>query len=119
MSTSLPAPADDVRSAVRLTVATLRQALDRDWEAKAGSLEWTCWETVEHIADNLFFHAAQLGPGTPAADQSVPFAWARHRPGAGHGRVRRWPTLLWATGRAELPGHPRPADWDYQDTESH
>ncbi len=33
------------------------------------------------IADNLFFFAAQLGPRVPATDRSVPFAWARHRPG--------------------------------------
>ncbi|HEX5120814.1 MAG TPA: hypothetical protein VFW65_37000 [Pseudonocardiaceae bacterium] len=79
--TSLPVTADDVHSAVRLTVATLGEARNADWDARAGRLEWTCWETVEHIADNLFFHAAQLGPGTPGTDRSVPFAWARHRPG--------------------------------------
>ncbi|HEU5421719.1 MAG TPA: hypothetical protein VFV41_28840 [Streptosporangiaceae bacterium] len=206
--TSLPAAAADVESAVRLTTATLGQAQDMDWmawDAKAGPLEWTCWETVEHIADNLFFHAAQLGPRIPATDRSVPFAWARHRPGgpglvifadraagpaglvqvvdacgallvamaattppevrAYHdigvldtggfaaisiaetllhmhdvaaglglawappaglcGRVLdrffpdapadtgRWETLLWATGRAELPGRPRRTEWDY------
>lgn len=73
--------AADVADTVRLTVATLGQARDADWEAMAGPLAWTCWETVEHIADNLFFHAAQLGPGNPATDRSVPFAWDRHRPG--------------------------------------
>jgi hypothetical protein len=203
--TSLPAIAADVRSAVRLTIATLGQAQDMDWDAKAGPLDWTCWETAEHIADNLFFYAAQLGPRIPSTDQSVPFAWARHRPGgpglvifadraagpaglvqvvescgallvamvattppevrAHHdagvldtggfaamsiaetlvhmndaarglgltwappadlcGRVLarffpdapadtdRWVTLLWATGRAELPGRPRLTEWQY------
>jgi hypothetical protein len=79
--TSRPVTAADVDSVVRLTVATLGEARNVDWDAKAGPLEWTCWETVEHIADNLFFFAAQLGPRIPATDKSVPFAWARHRPG--------------------------------------
>jgi hypothetical protein len=73
--------AADVESTVRLTVATLRAARSRDWEAKAGPLEWTCWETTEHIADNLFFHAAQMAPGSPSTERSVPFAWARQRDG--------------------------------------
>ena len=73
--------AADVEHTVSLTVATLREARDADWEAKAGPLEWTCWETTEHIADNFFFHGAQLGPRRPSTDTSVPFAWAQHRPG--------------------------------------
>ncbi len=27
-----------------------------------------------------------------------------------------WLTLLWATGRATLPGHPRPATWRWNGT---
>jgi len=72
--------AADLEQTVRLTVATLGTALDANWEAKAGPLEWTCWETTEHIADNFFFHGAQLAPGTPSTEKMVPFAWARHRP---------------------------------------
>jgi len=198
--------AADVAGTVRLTVATLGEVRDADWDAKAGPLAWTCWETVEHIADNLFFHAAQLGPQVPATDRSVPFAWAQHRPGgpglvifadraAGpDGLVRvvdacgallvsmvrttpstvrayhdegvldaegfaaltigetlvhmndvaeglglawtppadlcdrllarffpdaptdtdRWATLLWATGRGELPGRPRITEWQWR-----
>jgi hypothetical protein len=72
--------AADVEHTLRLTVATLRQARG-DWAAKAGPLEWTCWETAEHIADNFFFHAAQVAPGQPWTDRSVPFAWNRQRDG--------------------------------------
>lgn len=173
------------------------------WDAKAGSLEWTCWETVEHLADDLFSYAAQLGPQSPPSDTHVPFVWSRKQTGGpanvifgdraagpagllqvleacgtlltavvrttspavrSHhvfgladpegfaamgvvetlvhlhdvteglgldwepdadlcGRVLtrlfpdaptgtpRWSTLLWATGRAELPGHPRLTSW--------
>jgi hypothetical protein len=73
--------AADVEHTVSLTVATLRAARGGDWEAKAGPLEWTCWETTEHIADNFFFHAAQMGPRTPSTDRPVPFDWNQKRQG--------------------------------------
>ncbi|SEQ35337.1 hypothetical protein SAMN04487983_1004232 [Streptomyces sp. yr375] len=189
--------------AVRLAVAALRSADGADWDVNAGSLEWSCWETVEHLADDLFAYAAQLGPEKPPLDTEVAFVWSRKRPGgpsnvifadraagagglvqvleacgalltamvrtaapgvrAHHGfgvsdaegfaamgvvetlvhlhdvaeglgvgwtpdaglcdRVLarlfpdaptgtdRWPTLLWATGRGEIPGHARLTRW--------
>jgi hypothetical protein len=198
-----PVTADDVRFAVQLAVAALRAAPAAHWDAMAGSLEWDCWETVEHLSDDLFSYAAQLGPETPPLDGAVPFAWTRRKPSGPANvvfadraagptgllqvleasgallaaivrttppRVRayhsfgvadpegfaamgvvetlvhthdvaeglsvawappadlcyralsrlfpdaptdtdRWHTLLWATGRAELPGRPRLASW--------
>ncbi|OQR64989.1 hypothetical protein B6E66_05885 [Streptomyces maremycinicus] len=189
--------------AVRSAVAVLRGAEAADWDARAGSLEWSCWETVEHLADDLFAYAAQLGPRGGPSDTEVPFVWRAQRPGApanvvfadraagaaGLARVLeacgalltamvrtspagvrahhvfgaadpegfaamgvvetlvhlhdvaeglgvrwepdpglcdrvlarlfpdapsgtgRWPTLLWATGRGELPGHARLTRW--------
>ncbi|MER5927670.1 hypothetical protein [Streptomyces mirabilis] len=44
-----PVTADDLDLAVQLTVAVLREAPPAAWEGKAGSLEWDCWETVEHL----------------------------------------------------------------------
>ncbi|MFE0677325.1 hypothetical protein [Streptomyces sp. NPDC058867] len=79
--TRSPVTADDVDLAVRLAVAALREAPPDAWEAKAGSLEWDCWETVEHLSDDLFAYAAQLGPGTPPLDGEVPFVWENRRPG--------------------------------------
>ncbi|MFD4600504.1 maleylpyruvate isomerase N-terminal domain-containing protein [Streptomyces sp. NPDC058464] len=200
--------ADDLDLAVQLSVAVLREAPPAAWEGKAGSLEWDCWETVEHLSDDLFAYAAQLGPKTPPLDREVPFAWERRRPGgpanaihadrtagpagllqvleasgallvamvrttpprtrahhvfgasdpegfAAMGIVETlvhtydladglglawdppadlcsrvlvrlfpdapsstdpWPTLLWATGRAELPGHPRLTTWRWDGT---
>jgi hypothetical protein len=203
-----PVTADDLDLAVRLAVDTLRAAPPAAWEEKAGSLEWDCWETVEHLSDDLFAYAAQLGPRTPPLDGEVPIVWERRRPGgpanaihadrgagpAGllqvleasgallvamvrtaspHTRAHHvfgvsdpegfaamgivetlvhthdlaeglglgwsppgdlcarvlarlfphapsstapWPTLLWATGRAELPGHPRLTTWRWDGT---
>jgi hypothetical protein len=73
--------ADDLDLAVRLAVMTLRGAPSDTWDAKAGSLVWTCWETVEHLSDDLFAYAAQLGPKTPPMDGEVPFVWESRRPG--------------------------------------
>ncbi|MEV5982717.1 hypothetical protein [Streptomyces sp. NPDC052114] len=76
----LPVTPDDVTRAVRLAVAALREApAGADWSVKAGGLEWDCWETTEHLADDLFAYAAQLGPEHPPQDTEVPFLWYRHR----------------------------------------
>jgi hypothetical protein len=198
--------ADDVRRAVALAVDTLTAATDRDWTATtAGGLDWSCWETVEHMSDDLFTYAAQLGPSKPSVTTHVPFGWRQSRPGAPYltvfvepaegpaallevletcgamlaalvevvppdrmsfhnygpsnpsgfaamgvvevlahlhdvttglglewvppadlcaGALARlfpeapagfepWPTLLWCTGRADLPGHPAPTSWKW------
>lgn len=193
---------------MRLAVDALAQAPADAWDGAAGSLEWTCWETVEHLADDLFAYAAQLGPRKPPLTGEVPFVWESRRPGgpanavhadraadpagllqvleasgallaamvrttpadvrAYHGygisdpegfaamgivetvvhthdltaglglpwtppadpcarvlaRLFRdapadtepWPTLLWATGRGELPGRPRRETWRWDGT---
>jgi len=72
--------ADDLDTSVRRSLALLAGAADADWDVPAGTLTWTCWETAEHLADDLFFYATQLGPGEPPADDHVPFAMSRHRP---------------------------------------
>ncbi|CAM5692790.1 VOC family protein [Streptomyces badius] len=201
--TRLPVTADDVTTAVRLAVDVLAKAPADRWEARAGSLEWTCWETAEHLGDDLVSYAVRLGPRTPPMEQNLPFRWTSERPGGHDGllfvdrsagpagllatveargallasvvrttppEVRayhvysvsdpegfaamgvvetlvhahdiaeglgltweppaalcdralarlfpdapaggdRWAVLLWATGRAELPGHPRRTAW--------
>ncbi|WP_093272281.1 hypothetical protein [Saccharopolyspora shandongensis] len=203
-----PVTADDVDLAVRLAVGILRDAPPEGWGGKAGSLEWDCWETAEHLANDLFYYAVQLGPQSPPLDTHVPFALSQKRPDgpakflfadraagpaglvqvleacgallvamvrttppqvrAHHGagvsdpegfaamgvvetlvhmhdlaegfglawtppsalcsRVLArlfpeapdgadpWLTLLWATGRAELPGHPRLTTWRWAST---
>ncbi|MEU8824585.1 hypothetical protein [Streptomyces sp. NPDC048636] len=204
-----PVTADDLALAVRLAVETLRTAPPDVWDGRAGALEWDRWETAEHLSDDLFAYAAQLGPAAPPLDGEVPFIWESRRPGgpanaihadraagpagllcvleasgallvamvrtaspdtrAYHGygtsdpegfaamgivetlvhthdmaeglglgweppadlcaRVLArlfpdvpadvaapWPTLLWATGRTELPGHPRRTAWRWDGT---
>jgi uncharacterized protein (TIGR03083 family) len=52
--------ADDLDAAVSAVVAALRPAADRDWSAPAGTLEWDCWHTAEHVGDCLLSYAGQL-----------------------------------------------------------
>jgi hypothetical protein len=77
---SRPVTGDDVERAVQLALATLREGTGLDWTAEAGSLDWTCWETTEHMADDLFSYAGQLGVRNPPLKSHVQFKWSR-KPG--------------------------------------
>ncbi|MFJ8754692.1 VOC family protein [Streptomyces sp. NPDC102441] len=79
--TRLPVTADDVTLAVRLAVDTLATSPADDWRIPAGSLTWDCWETVEHLSDDLFAYAVQLGPRKPSLETEVPYRWAPDREG--------------------------------------
>ncbi|MFI0723059.1 hypothetical protein [Streptomyces sp. NPDC021224] len=76
-----PVTADDVTEAVRLSIAALREAPEDGWDAPAGDLTWTCWQTAEHLADDLFAYALQLGPERPPLTTHVPVTWHREFPG--------------------------------------
>ncbi|MDA2811642.1 hypothetical protein O4J56_13455 [Nocardiopsis sp. RSe5-2] len=82
-----PVTADDVDHAVQLALAALREAPDDGWDGKAGALDWTCWETCEHLGDDLFAYAVQLGPRNPPLEGEVPFIWESRRPGGPHNAV--------------------------------
>ena len=82
-----PVTAADVERAVALALAAIRMTADPDWQARAGTLEWDCWETVEHMSDDLFCYAAQLGPRKPPLKEPVPFACESRRPGGPAGAI--------------------------------
>jgi hypothetical protein len=52
--------ADDLDTAISSVVSALQPATSQDWSARAGTLEWDCWHTAEHIGDCLLSYAAQL-----------------------------------------------------------
>ncbi|MFG6201531.1 hypothetical protein [Nonomuraea sp. JJY05] len=72
---------EDVRRVVALAVDALRDADAHAWEAKAGTLEWTCWETLEHLADDLFTYAARFGLAKPPTSGLLPFRTSSDRSG--------------------------------------
>lgn len=53
-------PAEEVRRTSKLCRAQLEPHVDRDWTVPAGLLEWSCRETVAHIADALGFYTTHL-----------------------------------------------------------
>lgn len=63
-----------------MAITALGAAQEKDWSVPAGSLRWDCWETVEHLADSLFYYAAQLAPQRPPLSGPLPFAWEGRRP---------------------------------------
>jgi hypothetical protein len=51
---------DDLDTAVTCVVDALRPTVDQDWSAPAGSLDWSCRTTAEHIAQAHLHWATQL-----------------------------------------------------------
>lgn len=60
---------------------------------EGGFAGWDRWETVEHLSDDLFAQAAQLGPGSIVTERNDPQHCVNSQPGhrscraAGAGRV--------------------------------
>ncbi|GAA2742430.1 MULTISPECIES: DinB family protein [Kitasatospora] len=75
-----PVTADDLSATLRAALATLRPAVGAAWTTPLAPGGWSCWETVEHVADGLFGYAAQLAPAEPPQHDYVPLAWHRDRP---------------------------------------
>jgi DinB superfamily len=38
----------------------LSDLVEQDWSRRAGALEWTCWQTVDHMLDCLLSYAMQV-----------------------------------------------------------
>jgi hypothetical protein len=55
--------ADDLGVAIDCVVSTLRGGVDRDWTVRAGSLEWSCWRTAEHVGQVFTHYASQVAIG--------------------------------------------------------
>jgi hypothetical protein len=51
---------DDLLAAAAVSRAALESALDRDWSVRAGDLEWSCRQTLDHIVDALIYYAGNL-----------------------------------------------------------
>ncbi|MDA2804915.1 maleylpyruvate isomerase N-terminal domain-containing protein [Nocardiopsis suaedae] len=83
-----PVTADDLDRAVRLAVDALHGAPADGWGRNAGPVDWDCWETVEHLSDDLFAYAVQLGPRNPPVEGEVPITYASRRPGGPETTIR-------------------------------
>jgi hypothetical protein len=69
----------DVLRASALVRAAFGDVPDDGWSRPAGTLSWSCWETIEHMADDLFAYAGQIAPPDPPDDNYLPFVWSTQR----------------------------------------
>jgi hypothetical protein len=76
----VPVTADDVTLSVRLAVDALAAAR-AGWDGQAGEVTWTCWETAEHIADDLFAYAVEIARTTREEPGYAPFTLTARREG--------------------------------------
>jgi hypothetical protein len=53
-------PADEFAAVSSLTHEHLAQVVDRDWSVRAGTLDWNCSQTADHMVDCVFSYAMQL-----------------------------------------------------------
>lgn len=56
---------DNVLQAVSVCQGILRTALDCDWNRLAGTLEWTCRRTLDHMIDGAIFYSGQVANEAP------------------------------------------------------
>jgi hypothetical protein len=55
-----PITADDVDTVISCLMNRLRPAVDADWSVPAGTLEWSCWATAEHLGGVFAHYGSQL-----------------------------------------------------------
>ena len=55
-----PVGSHDVDQAVAEMVRVLSPHAARDWQVRAGSLDWSCWQTAAHVAHDLLAYAGQV-----------------------------------------------------------
>lgn len=63
---------DDLDTVLDDALSALLAVVDRDWSVPAAGLDWTVWETLEHLADDHFAYAAQIATRTPETESYVP-----------------------------------------------
>ena len=51
---------EDVRAAAAACKEALSNLVDLDWSGRAGDLDWSCRQTLEHIPNAQIFYASQL-----------------------------------------------------------
>jgi hypothetical protein len=84
MSSMTSVDGEHVEAAVDEMHRVLSPHVGADWQVRASSLEWSCWETAAHLADVLVKYAAQVAGG--ATTSYLPFDLAV-RPSSPPGEV--------------------------------
>jgi hypothetical protein len=72
--------ADELRDVSDSALRALEGVSHRDWSRPAFGLEWSCWQTVDHVIDCLFSYAFQVAARAPSG--FLPFNELHAQPGA-------------------------------------
>ncbi|WP_328761272.1 MULTISPECIES: DinB family protein [unclassified Streptomyces] len=75
-----PLSGKHVRQAVAHCLDALEGVPAAQWHDRAGDLEWTRWETLEHLADDLLTYALRFGLAKPMGVARVPLRVTSDRP---------------------------------------
>ncbi|MEV0126125.1 maleylpyruvate isomerase N-terminal domain-containing protein [Streptomyces sp. NPDC050703] len=76
----MPVSGEHVRRAVAHCLDALRDIPAAQWDGRAADLEWTRWETLDHLADDLLTYALRFGLAHPMGAPRVPLRVSRDRP---------------------------------------
>lgn len=102
---------DECQEAVELAVAALAGVGAEDWSRRAGTLEWSCWQTVDHVVDCVFSYVLQIAARAEAG--FLPFqelhAEPEARPDDLIAALRATTTMFLAVVRTSPP-HTRASD---------
>jgi hypothetical protein len=72
--------ADEFAQLLHVAVAALEDAAAEDWSKRAGTLDWSCRETVDHTIDCVFSYAMQIA--ARAQSGFLPFGELHAQPSA-------------------------------------
>ncbi|MGA2835048.1 MAG: DinB family protein [Acidimicrobiales bacterium] len=62
----------ELAETLNASFSALEEVADQDWAQPAGSLKWTCWQTIDHTIDCVHSFALQIG--AEADSGFLPFA---------------------------------------------
>jgi hypothetical protein len=96
-----PVSVTDLRNVLKLTLDVLISLVDRDWSVPAHGLDFSVWEAVEHLSDDMFAYASQLSGAVIGAPELTnvyaPIGYVR--------RSEQGPSLtIWCDPVAGNPG---------------
>jgi hypothetical protein len=72
--------ADEFAELLDMVLRSLEDVVEQDWSKRAGTLDWTCWQTVDHMIDCVCSYAMQLA--ARAQSEFLPFNELHAQPNA-------------------------------------
>jgi hypothetical protein len=71
---------DELAELLQWVLGALDEAVEGDWSKPAGTLEWTCFQTIDHVIDCVFSYSMQVAARAPSG--FLPFSELHALPSA-------------------------------------